>query len=152
MRTISERNPLRILAMPGVTGLIWAIAAASVVFWVLMWPTQQAGVALVPVAATQTKQDTHTQTAKALGRAAASKANAELPVNSPFKLMGVIVNPSGQGSALISVNGLPPRPYKTGEILQNGWLLHSLTSAQAHLKIEGAHVVLEMPITTSQSE
>jgi general secretion pathway protein C len=145
MLTITERNPLRNLAMPGVTGLIWALAAASVAFWVLMWPTQQAGVALVPVAATQTKQDTHAQTAKALGHAAASKASAELSVNSPFKLMGVIASPTGQGSALIATDGQAPKAFRVGQAVQDGWTLDSLTARQARLKSVNAQVTLELP-------
>jgi general secretion pathway protein C len=145
MLSIFERNPLRNLAIPGVTGLVWALAAASVAFWVLMWPTQQAGVALVPVAATQTKQVTHTQTAKALGHAAASKTSAEQPVNSPFKLMGVIASPTGQGSALIATDGQAPKAFRVGQTVQDGWTLESLTARQARLKSVNAQVTLELP-------
>jgi general secretion pathway protein C len=145
MLSIFERNPLRNLAMPGMTGLIWALAAASVAFWVLMWPKQQAGVALAPIAATQTNQAFHIQIGKALGHVAASKASAELPVNSLFKLIGVIASPTGQGSALIATDGQAPRAFRVGQTVQDGWTLDSLTARQARLKSVNAQVTLELP-------
>jgi general secretion pathway protein C len=143
MLSIFQHSPSRNLVMPWVTGLVWALAAASIVFWVLMWPTQQTAMALAPTAATQATQ---AQTAKALGDAADPKTHAVQPASSQFKLMGVIASPTGQGSALIATDGQAPKAYRAGQTVQDGWSLVSLTTRQARLKSSVAEVVLELPV------
>jgi general secretion pathway protein C len=147
MLSIFQHSPSRNLVMPWVTGLVWALAAASIVFWVLMWPTQQTAMALAPTAADQTTQATQAQTAKALGDAADPKTHAVQPASSQFKLMGVIASPTGQGSALIATDGQAPKAYRAGQTVQDGWTLVSLTPRQARLKSATAQVTLDLPVS-----
>jgi general secretion pathway protein C len=146
MLSIFQHSPSRNLAMPWVTGLVWALAAAGAAFWVLVWPIQQTAVVLAPTAADQTSQATQAQTAKALGHAADPKTSAVQPASSQFKLMGVIASPTGQGSALIATDGQAPKAYRAGQAVQDGWSLVSLTARQARLKSSVAEVVLELPV------
>ena len=83
--------------------------------------------------------------AKALGQAASSAANDAPQTSSTYKLMGVIASASGQGSALIATDGQPPKAYRVGQTVQDGWTLVSLTARQARLKSSSAEVLLELP-------
>ncbi len=59
--------------------------------------------------------------------------------------MGVIASASGQGSALIATDGQPPKAYRVGQTVQDGWTLVSLTARQARLKSASAEVLLDLP-------
>lgn len=146
MRSVFRHIPSRTLATSWVTVLVWTLAAASMAFWVLKWPARQAGGDhVVPNVANQNSHDIHLQTAKALGHAVDSKVTETLPVSSSFKLMGVIASPSGQGSALIAIDGQAPKAYRPGQNVQDGWQLDSLTARQARLKSANAQMTLDLP-------
>jgi general secretion pathway protein C len=86
--------------------------------------------------------------AKALGVQAALP---QLPTqnSAQYKLMGVIASITGQGSALIAVDGLPPKAFRVGQDVNQGVQLVSLTPKQARLKINGQELVLDLPSTTA---
>ena len=131
-----------------VTAAVWTLAAASAVYWVLHWPKAELAIAAsVPAASNQATADQHVPMARALGQAVAQSASPALQTSSAYKLVGVIASPSGQGSALIAVDGQPPKAYKVGQTVQDGWTLASLTARQARLKSSGAEVLLELPAT-----
>ena len=89
--------------------------------------------------------DLHAPMARALGQAISSDAIPAPQTSTNHKLMGVIASVSGQGSALIATDGQPPKAYRVGQTVQDGWTLVSLTARQARLKSSSAEVLLELP-------
>ena len=113
------------------TALLWCALAASVAFWVLHFPRESTTVlpavnTAAPVAAIDTAQ-----VARALGQ---KQAVAEVPADSNrFQLLGVIASGSGQGSALIAIDGQPPKAWRVGQALQEGVYLQKLAPREAWL-------------------
>ena len=130
---------------PGfLSALIWATAAGGVVYWGLLLTAPAAlpvvGLASAPMAPSQSMPTV----AKVLGHA--ETVPSKTPQNSAQdKLMGVIVSTTGQGSALIAVDGLPPKAFRVGQEVSEGVTLVSLTPKQARLKSNGQDLVLELP-------
>jgi general secretion pathway protein C len=132
---------------PGVSAaLVGCAAAASVVFWVLNFPAGSAvqGVPLVQSSAQAVTSSFSSYLARAWGVQAALP---QVPTqnSAQYKLMGVIASVTGQGSALIAVDGLPPKAFRVGEDVNQGVQLVSLTPKQARLKSNGQDLVLELP-------
>jgi general secretion pathway protein C len=131
--------------LPLLTVAVWGLAAASMAYWALQWPKPEANAATSVSVAPNRGADLHAPMAKALGQAASSAANDAPQTSSTYKLMGVIASASGQGSALIATDGQPPKAYRVGQTVQDGWTLVSLTARQARLKSSSAEVLLELP-------
>jgi general secretion pathway protein C len=127
-----------------VAALIWAMAAGGVVFWGLLLTAPAAlpvgGLASAPLASSQSMPTV----AKALGHAT-SLPQAPTPNSASYKLMGVIASSTGQGSALIAVDSLPPKAFRVGQEVSEGVKLVSLSPKQARLKSNGQDMVLELP-------
>jgi general secretion pathway protein C len=114
-----------------VTALVWSVAAAGTAYWVLQWPSARTEpVPEVTVGAATPAGDT-AQMARALGQVQALAATA--PEVSRFQLMGVISFTSGRGSALIAVDGQPPKAWRVGQAVQEGVYLQKLAPRQAWL-------------------
>jgi general secretion pathway protein C len=129
----------------GLAACAWALAAAGAVYWGLQWATPQ-GIQLATGLAPSFEQ--RPEVAPAIARALGQMAAQEGPktqTNSQFKLLGVIASSSGQGSALIATDGLPPKAYRVGQAVQDGLTLVSLTPRQARLQSSSADVLLELP-------
>ncbi len=62
-----------------------------------------------------------------------------------FALLGVVAQPDAQGTALLSVDGKPAKPYKVGAMVVDGWALQSVQGRRAKLARNGAEMVLELP-------
>jgi general secretion pathway protein C len=138
MLSTLQRSSARSLMVPWVTALLWLAAAASMVFWVLKWPAWQAVDATVASAvATLDSNALQTQTGRALGYASDTQPRAEQPASTSFKLLGVIASASGQGSALISVDGQPPKAFRVGQVVSEGVTLLKLGPRQASLGPQG---------------
>lgn len=131
--------------MPAVTALVWALAAASAVYWGLRIRGEASGgQAPAPVAAPAETQPDPQAVARVLGASGAAAAPAS--VASRFALQGVVASPAGGGSALIAVDGQPARPYVVGDAVGEGWVLRSVAGRQAVLAADGgAAVTLELP-------
>ena len=50
---------------------------------------------------------------------------------SRFVLLGVVADTDGQGAALIAVDGKPPRPFRVGAKVADGYVLHSVSARAA---------------------
>ena len=125
--------------------LIWAAVAGGVVYWGLLLTAPAAlpvvGLASAPMASFQSLPTV----AKALGHAT-SVPQAPTPSSSQFKLLGVIASTKGLGSALIAVDGQPPKAYRVGQEVSEGVKLVSLAPKQARLKSNGQDLLLELPV------
>ena len=115
--------------MPRLAAFLMALLlAATVVFWVLRWPSHDSGHALpLPSANDDVPPVSINQVAQLLGvGSAASVALAPVEASSRFQLSGVIASGRGQGVALVAIDGKPPRPYRVGSALEEGLVLQSV--------------------------
>jgi general secretion pathway protein C len=126
---------------------VWFAAVGGLTYWALQWQSTSAPVVAAVAVNTQPAAATWSHAAKALGHSA--PVAERTPVDQQFKIWGVIAAASGQGSALISTDGQPPKPYKVGQTIEGGWQLQSLTPKQARLAKGSAFVVLELSGTSS---
>lgn len=136
--------------------LVWALVAASVVFWGLRLLVRAPAAPAHSIAVAGTSAASADLT-RLLGAApVAAPTAAALPPDAAarFKLHGVMAPkgkpdaaPSGQGVALISVDGKPPRAFAIGSRLDSGLVLQSvsLRSASIGSADGGASVKLEIP-------
>lgn len=143
---------LHSLPHPWFTGLVTfalaALAAASVGYWALKWPAPATPLQ-AEVSEPAVRSIDSAQVAQLLGATSASASAAPtLNLPSKYKLLGVIaVGPHG-GSALIAIDGLPPKPYRVGDHLTDDLLLQSVQARSATLaaSMQGAGTfTLELP-------
>ena len=124
--------------------LLGFVAAASVVFWVLKFPSGS-GLQSVPVvqstgqATAASPQQPSIHMARALG-VQAPAPEVSIAQSSRFQLKGVVTGASGQGGALIAVDGQPPRAFMVGQSVTDGVVLQGLGPKQAQLgaTVQGA--------------
>lgn len=126
------------------------LLAGSVVYWVLHWPAQETGrpLPMAAVAPSAPAVDAHAL-ARVLGEQAAPVA-AEVPVDasSRFRLTGIIASATGQGVALLSIDGKPPKPFRVGSVLEDGLMLQSVEARRVALASDARAPVrmrLELP-------
>ncbi len=129
----------------GAAAVLWALAAGSAVLWALHLPRQGEGAAFSSaVASAGPVAPTQTAVARALGHAEVVQAAPE--AHKRFQLLGVIAAGSGQGSALIAVDGQPAQAFVQGQSVAEGWRLQSLTSHGLVLQGQGAANLLRLEL------
>ena len=139
-------------------GLLAAAAAYGAVAWVLQIQSISAPASSVPVA--QMSQSLPrlgnsvnvSEVAVALGAARPAEAPSLVGqagnAQPQWTLLGVVAGASGRGSALLAVDGQPPKAYLPGQTVAPGWLLHSVGHRLARLtrsQQEAPTVTLELP-------
>lgn len=109
--------------------VIWALLAASAVFWALRLTVRgpTAPAYTVPVAeATAMRGDL----SRLFGAAAAPAAAPAPQAASRFRLLGVVAPkadaPQGGGIALVSIDGKPARPYRVGSHVDGELILRGV--------------------------
>jgi general secretion pathway protein C len=134
---------------PGVgAALLWCAAAASAVFWVLNFPSGSAVQGLPVVQAlAQATSASSAQASVHMARVWGVQVPAPMPEvsiaqSSRFQLWGVVAGASGQGSALIAVDGQPPRTFRVGQTVTDGVFLQSLGPKQAQLGVSAQGAAL----------
>ena len=139
-----------------VTMVVWAAAAASVVWWGLRvggGASQAPSSAPLPAVAPAPVAD-QAAVARLLGAVApAGPAMAPVAANR-FVLLGVVASPSKLGSALIAVDGKPGRAYRVGSKVDDGLMLEAVEPRKVRLApVAGAGepIFLEMPQSKQQS-
>ena len=147
LRTLSSTLTSRWLAGFS-TLVVWAAAAAVVAYWALQFAGVSGPASQAPtVARSSAAEPTVADVQKALG-AASAPTTAPTDAPSRFVLSGVVALNSGQGAALIAVDGQAPKAFKVGQSVADGLLLQSLGPRQARLaaSVDGpALMTLEMP-------
>lgn len=123
--------PSRWPAATATTGL-WALAAASAVFWGLRLMAPSDAIAPPPVASAPAVAVDPALVARLLGAVPAHEAAVAAPeAASRFALLGIIADTDQQGAALIAVDGKPPRPFRVGAKVVDGYVLQSVTTRAA---------------------
>jgi general secretion pathway protein C len=132
------------------TALLWALAAASVVYWGsrLMGrgaaPRAPTALAQAPVGDPATRQ---AALARLLGAQPAAAAGPAPAAASRFVLSGVVATrQSGRGAVLVSVDGQPPRPLAVGAEIAPGFVVQEVSRREAIVS-DGAQgrIVLKLP-------
>ena len=115
--------------------MIWALVAASVVFWALRLGARgpSAPPYTLPVGDSLPARG---DLSRLLGSAPAASAVAAAPeVSSRFRLVGVAAPlasaPQGFGIALLSIDGKPARPFRVGAHVDGELLLRSVAQRSA---------------------
>jgi len=127
-----------------------ALLAASVVYWVLRWPSGiEAGAAPLPQSSEELPPASAATVARLLGTEAVAPEVAAAPdAASRFRLTGIIASASGLGVALLSIDGQPSKPYRVGSQLAAGWMLQSVQQRRVALATDANAPVglqLELP-------
>ena len=122
------------------TLLAWALAAWSVVYWVLQFQGARSPAAAPAVSVSQAMLPAADATEAARVFGPAIEAPAPEPVaavvvdpSTRFSLMGVVADRARRGVALLSVEGKPARPYRVGASIDNAYTLKSVTTRSAVL-------------------
>ncbi|MDF1483727.1 general secretion pathway protein C [Ramlibacter sp. H39-3-26] len=128
------------------TFAVWALAAASAVYWGLRMAPADTGMAPPPPPAAAAQPD-----AQALARLLGAGPQAAAPqpgLASRLALVGVLAGRSSGGAALIAIDGKPARPFRVGTAVVDGMVLQSVSTRQARLGPDAAGpaaLTLEMP-------
>jgi general secretion pathway protein C len=139
--------------------LIWALVAATGVFWLLRLTAQGPSVGHATLASPQTLP-TRAELSRVLGStpAAATPTAASPELSSRFVLAGVMAPKKplagsartfgqGAGLALIAVDGQPAKPYALGSKLEGDLTLLAVTLRSASIGPAGGSpvLILELP-------
>jgi general secretion pathway protein C len=138
------------------TALVWALAAASVVYWGSRLMGRGAA-QRVPTALVQAPAGDPTARqaalARLLGAQPAAAAGPAPTAASRFVLSGVIAtSQTGRGAVLLSVDGQPPRPLAVGTEVAPGFVVQEVSRREAIVG-DGAQVreVLKLPTEAAAS-
>ena len=137
-------------AVAGTTFLLWALVAASAVFWGLRMSARSGGAPPPPAVSRAPAAADPVAVARLLGASSAAAAAPAAPaLASRLMLVGVAAGAASQkGVALISVDGKPAKPYRVGAAIEDGVVLQSVQGRRAVLAQSGdgaAVLTLELP-------
>jgi general secretion pathway protein C len=135
-------------AVAGATFALWALVAASAVYWGMKFTARPAAAPAAVAVRTPAPADP-VAVARLLGAEPAAAAETPAPsLASRFSLVGVVASRSQQGAALIAVDGKPAKPFRVGAAVDEGLMLKSVEPRRAVLaaSAEGPPVLtLELP-------
>lgn len=130
MPAFSPTARQRIRPTAWVTGAVWCAATLSLGYWVWLFPSASAIPAAMVATSPAPDQVGSAQWSRVLG---AVPLEAAPSAADRLQLVGVISGPSGQGSALIAIDGQAPKPYQVGQAVGDGLVLQGLEPRKAHL-------------------
>jgi len=146
-----QSNAYSVWRVRGVTFFLFALAAASLVYWALQgWVAgNSAGVALVATAGVPPLDSRAVARALGAGAVQAADVAAAAPAaGRRFVLQGVVADRSSGGAALISVDGKPAKPFRVGASVDGRLILQSVQGRRAVLAAgmdAPAEVTLDLP-------
>jgi general secretion pathway protein C len=127
------RSAAAILLRPSawVTGGVGCAAALSIGYWFWLFPSATGVQPSVAMGSSpQPSLAVPGQMNRILGAVAMEAVNSE---TDRLQLVGVVSSPSGQGSALIAIDGQVPKPYRVGQAVGDGFVLQGLEARKAYL-------------------
>jgi len=132
--------------------MVWALAAASAVFWGLKFVPAPGAPAALPIAGSGAPVADPAVVARLLGaNPSAAPAPGAVSGASRYNLLGVVADRDHRGAALIAVDGKPPKPYRVGARVDDGLLLQSVAPRRVVLASSAdapASVTLDLPVPT----
>ena len=111
-----------------------ALAAYAVVAWFLQIQSLQSPATQVPVVlsvasgnvSSDGNADAHVAFALGAPKPAGKDTGNSAQAAHQWNFFGVVASASGQGAALIGVDGQAPKAFLPGQTLAPGWVLHSV--------------------------
>ena len=134
-----------------VTLVVWALAAASAVFWMLKFVSAPGAPGALPIAGPGAAAPDPAVVARLLGAQGTVPVAQTTGGTSRYVLLGVVADRDHRGAALIAVDGKPPKPYRVGARVDDGLLLQSVAARRAVLASSAdapASVTLDLPVPT----
>ena len=136
-------------AVAGTTFVLWAVVAASAVYWGMKFTTPSGGPAGgAPLTRAPAPADP-AAVARLLGSSPTVAAAAPVAsLSSRFSLVGVVADRAHQGAALIAVDGRPAKPFRVGAAVDESLVLQSVDARRAVLAASAggpAVLTLELP-------
>ena len=135
---------------------LWALVAASSTFWILQNlntlanDTRLGSTKTAATARAAPEPNLIPQVATALGAKnliAATPASELIALQARLQLQGVLAVGTGQGAALISVDGKPAKPYRVGSAIEDGLEVTAVAARGASIGTNGITVfTLELPL------
>lgn len=126
-----------------------ALTAASVTYWVLPWfATTPSAPRAALVQANVAPPDPQAVARVLGGGQTTTTGETAGELASHFKLSGVVVEPPPGGYAVITVDDQPPKPFRVGDSVGEGLVLHSVTPHSAALAVRldaPVSVTLDLP-------
>ena len=133
-----------------------ALAAYAVVAWFLQIQSLQSPATQVPVVlsvasgnvSSDGNADAHVAFALGAPQPAGKDTGNSAQAAHQWNFLGVVASASGQGAALIGVDGQAPKAFLPGQTLAPGWVLHSVGHRLARLAPDlqsTPTVTLELP-------
>jgi general secretion pathway protein C len=134
MQSLSLQPTAKAWSIRLVTFFLTAVAAASAGFWILRWPLPAPSTHASMPQALEASIDT-AKLAQLLGATGKDSAGQATPLaaSASYQLLGVIAHGGTRGSALIGIDGQPPKPYRVGEHLTDDVILQSVKARSAVL-------------------
>jgi len=129
-------------------GVALLLAGSSVVWVLRMQRPAAEGVLPVVSSQAETPPVDLAAVSRVLGSAAPGPAPIAAEGSTRFRLTGIIASAGGQGVALLSVDGKPPKPYRRGTALEDGLVLQSVQARSVNLAADTTGPVrlrLELP-------
>lgn len=118
----------------GLAFLVWALVAASAVYWGLRWGGSGASVAAASVPMSAVPSIDTTAVARLLGGNAVIAQAAPAAAASRFTLTGVVARThTHSGAALIAVDAKPTKSFSVGAMVDDGLYLVSVAPRVAKL-------------------
>ena len=133
MTTIRHPTALHSRWAPLLTGLVWCAAALSAGYWVWHFPS---GSFLQKTTLTVSAQSALAAPTNGLPRIlGATHVEVARPSadDKSIQLLGVIAGSSGQGSALMTIDGQVPKSFRVGQTVSDGLVLQRLDARRAQL-------------------
>lgn len=143
-------------SVQGTTFVVWALAAASAVYWGLKLGGAGAPFATAPLPMRAPAAADPAAIARLLGSSpvAAAAQPAAPALSSRFVLLGIAASRSHAGVALIAVDGKPAKPFRVGATVVDDLVLRSVDARHAVLASGAggpAVLTLELPRPTGVS-
>ncbi len=146
-------NSPRAWWLHSVTLVVWALVAASAVFWALKFVPAPGAPTAQPIDGSGAASADPAAVARLLGA-----TDAVVPVAHGasaarrYVLLGVVADREHRGAALIAVDGKPPKPFRVGAAVDTGLLLQSVAPRRALLgpSLDApASLTLDLPVPTT---
>ena len=133
----------------GASFVLAALAAASASFWALKVSAVNTATSAPAAATAGPVVIDAASVARALGGGpgASPTAAPSASLASRFAMLGVVADQHSAGAALISVDGKPAKPYRVGDVIEDGLVLQSVQGRKAALgPAPGAAAVLTLEL------
>lgn len=117
---------------PLATTAVWALAAASVMFWGLKLAAPAESLAPPALVSAPVAVDP-AEVARLMGAAPPPAAGLAPEAGNRFVLQGVVADGDLRGAALIAVDGKAPRPFRVGQQVGDGYVLQAVDRRVATL-------------------